>query len=130
FTTLTPPLTTTIFPYTTLFRSLSRLPRSLGEDEALRAARRAGCGHGADRELRHASGCERQRPVLPPSRGALLLDRPGRPRPGRGLRGAAQHRPFRGRALALAESGLHPRYPVVLSGRPRGVRSLSGCGRR
>ena len=44
--------------------------------------------------------------------------------------GPPRHRPRRGRALAQAESGLHASYPVVLSGRPRGVRLLSGCGRR
>ena len=67
---------------------LSRLPGSQREGQALRPARRRAGGHLAHGELRDVPGRERQRHLSRASAGALLLRRPGRPRPGRGLRGA------------------------------------------
>src|SRR5439155_5163615 len=55
-------------------------------------------------ELRDAARGERQRPLLRPPRGAVLLDRPDRPRSGRGLRPAEGLRAGRGGALAASES--------------------------
>ena len=108
---------------------LSRVPRPLREDAALRAARAQDGGHGADRDLRHAAGGERQRPLLPPPGGALLLDRPGRPRPGRGLRGAKKGssppRPSAGsrRIWPTPAGRAGAGYPVGLERAPTG-RSL------
>ena len=71
---------------------LPGLPRPLREGAAVRAARRR-CGRdGADRDVRHAACRERQRPLFPPPGGPLLLRRPDRARPGRGLRRAERDR--------------------------------------
>ena len=84
-----------------------RLPGLSGpqrEGEALRAARRGRGGARADRDVRDDPGGERQRRLLRTPGGAVLLGRPDRPRPGRGLRRSEGHRARRGRALAAAES--------------------------
>ena len=65
---------------------LPRLPGPQREGEALRPARRRRGRARADRDLRDDPGRERQRHLLRAPRGAVLLGRPHRPRPGRGLR--------------------------------------------
>ena len=95
-------------------------------------ARRGG-GCRAHRDVRDAAGRERQRPLPRPSRGALLLRRPDRARPGRGLRRAQGNRPCRGRALARAQPRLHTcrrgsRRRQIGDGSGWGI--LGGRGRR
>ena len=69
----------------------------------------------ADGVVRNAPRGERQRSLLPPPGGALLLDRADRPRPARGLR-AAQGRPVGGgRALARPEPGRNTRVSADLT---------------
>ena len=76
---------------------LPGLPRPHREGEAVRAARRARRGLRADGELRDDSRPRRSAASTSRHpRGALLLGRPDRPRPGRGLRRAARaHRSTR-----------------------------------
>ncbi len=83
---------------------LSRLPRSQREGEVVRAARRRGARDRADRELCDDPSRIGQWPLLRPPARTLLLGRPDRTRPARGLRGAEGRAARRGRALAPTES--------------------------
>jgi 5-methyltetrahydrofolate--homocysteine methyltransferase len=67
---------------------LSRLSGSLREGHAARAAACRSGRHRADGVVRDDAGRERERPLLRPPAGALLLRRSRRARSGRGLRGA------------------------------------------
>ena len=88
---------------------LSRLSRPLREADAPRAARRRASGDRPDGELRDDAGGERQRPLLRPSAGALLLGREDRARPGRRLRSAEGLRCRGRRALAPLEPRVRAR---------------------
>ena len=87
---------------------VSRLPGSLAEGSALRAPRCRGRGTRPDRVLRGDSRLGGERHLPRSSLRALLLDRPDRPRPGRGLRGAHGRGPRDRRALAPPEPRLRP----------------------
>ena len=63
------------------------LPRSHGEDQAVRSAGGGTRGHEADRKLRDDAGRERERDVSEPSPGALLHAGPHRAGSTAGLRG-------------------------------------------
>ena len=89
------------------------------KQHAVRAARgRAGRAR-ADGVVRVAPGRERERPLLRPPVGAVLLDRAHRARPGRGLRRRKGDRARRRRALAAPE----PRVRARL-----GARTMTGRG--
>ena len=77
---------------------------------APRPARGRARRHRAHGVVRDDARRERERPLLRPPAGALLLGRADRARPGRRLRRAEGHRPRRGRALAAPE----PRVRAVM----------------
>ena len=85
---------------------LPRVPRPQREGEAVRAARRRRRGPRVDRDLRDHARRKRQRHLLRPPRGAVLLRRPNRARSGRGLRGPEMHCGRGSRALAPPEPRL------------------------
>ena len=85
---------------------LPRVSRPLGEGDAHGAARRRPGRHRFDGVVRDDAGAERERPLLRASAGALLLDWPRRPRPGRRLRGAQGNSTRRSGALAPPEPRL------------------------
>ena len=106
-----------------------RLPgvsRPLGEGTPLRAPRGGAGRRLADGVVRRAAGSERQRPLLRPSGGAVLLDRQARPRPGRGLR-RPQGRAAPGRrAVAAPESRLRRRIGLTSGLYP--ISTVDLCG--
>ena len=99
--------------------------------DALRAPPRRGGGPRADRVVRRDPGLRGQRALLRASVGALLLDRPDRPRPGRGLRGAGRARssrpPSGGSARTSPTTRAEPRPPAARRSARRGYSGL--CAR-
>ena len=109
---------------------VSRLSRPLREGKALPAARRRGARVRAHGDVRgHARLC-RQRHLPAPPGGALLLRRPGRPRPGRVVRRAQGPRAGRGRALAAPEPRLRARRAGARAGELRSGQMEVNYGKR
>ena len=100
---------------------LPRLPGPQREGEALRPARRGRRGARADRDLRDDARRERQRHLLRAPGGAVLLGRPHRARPGRGLRRAEGHRARRRPSAGCARISPTSRRALRMMRRVKGV---------